>query len=97
MTVAQLSKQDLANMRFVLELKLEQHSELKEQLLATGWKPLIEDCTRRQRGSGLFWGAALIDGEWQGKDMLGRIWMDLRFSLHVPGTLQGKVVQIIFD
>ena len=68
MVVEQLSEQDLDNMRLCLKLKIEQHSQLKDELVKSGDILIVEDCSKRQRGSGLFWGAALIDGEWKGKN-----------------------------
>ena len=62
----------------VLGLKLQAHPSLMRQLVATGDAQLIEDCSSRPRGSGLFWGAALQDGAWMGKNQLGRLWMELR-------------------
>ena len=59
-------------MEIVLRLKLKQHPELKRKLVATGKATIIEDCSRRPRGSGMFWGAALKDGQWVGENMLGR-------------------------
>ena len=79
--VLPMSEQDLANMEMVLRLKLEQHPDLKQVLLDTGNETIIEDCTNRPRGSGKFWGAALEDGKWQGKNMLGKLWMRLRKEL----------------
>lgn len=81
MTVEPMSDADLNNMRLVLMLKLEQHPELREMLVQSGDAFIVEDCTRRQRGSGLFWGAALIEGEWVGKNWLGNLWMELRDDL----------------
>lgn len=81
MVITPLSEADLNNMRLCLRLKVDQHSELREQLIASGDEEFIEDCTRRQRGSGLFWGAALIDGVWVGENWLGKLWMELRQSL----------------
>jgi ribA/ribD-fused uncharacterized protein len=78
MVVEPMSALDLDNMRLCLKLKIEQHPELREKLIQTGEAPIMEDCTRRQRGSGLFWGAALIEGEWKGQNWLGRLWMELR-------------------
>jgi ribA/ribD-fused uncharacterized protein len=72
---------DLNNMRLVLSLKIEQHPELRKMLIATENAQIIEDCTARQNDSGLFWGAALIGGEWIGKNTLGELWMELRNSL----------------
>ena len=58
---------------------------LKRQLLATGEARIIEDCSNRAHGSGLFWGAALKDGEWVGQNWLGELWMMLRDSFRGPG------------
>jgi ribA/ribD-fused uncharacterized protein len=75
------SEQDLANMEMVLRLKLEQHPELKQKLLNTGDETIIEDCTKRPGGSGKFWGAVFNDGQWQGENTLGKLWMKLRDEL----------------
>ena len=77
--VTPLSAEDIENMKFVLRLKMEQHEEVQELLLLTGEQEIVEDCTRRQRGSGLFWGAALQEnGTWEGQNWLGHLWMQLR-------------------
>jgi predicted NAD-dependent protein-ADP-ribosyltransferase YbiA (DUF1768 family) len=78
MTVAARSAQDVDNMRMVLQLKLRTHPLLGDLLSHTADAMIIEDCTRRSRGSGLFWGAALVNGEWQGANVLGKLWMALR-------------------
>lgn len=80
MTVDPQGPLDVVHMRRVVALKVAQHPQLEADLIATGDAPIYEDCTKRQRGSGLFWGAALVDGVWQGWNMLGRIWMDLRHA-----------------
>ena len=80
MVVQPRSSADVENMRLCLRLKIEQH-DLHDELLATGDEIIIEDCTRRPRGTGLFWGAAFVDGEWRGKNWLGRCWMELRREL----------------
>jgi hypothetical protein len=78
MTVQTLGEKDLNNMRLVVRLKIEQHPEIKQALIDTGDNLIVEDCTRRQRGSGLFWGAALIEDQWEGNNWLGKLWMELR-------------------
>jgi len=92
MVVEPMSDVDLDNMRLCLRLKVEQHPELRESLLETRDSLIVEDCTRRQRGSGLFWGAALIDGQWVGKNWLGKLWMVLRHAArqvrHQSGCLR---------
>ena len=81
MVIEPLSEADINNMRLVLRLKIEQHPELRETLIESGDAFIVEDCTKRQRGSGLFWGAALIDGSWVGQNWLGKLWMELRQNL----------------
>lgn len=63
----QLSQQDVTNMELCLKLKIEQHPQIKELLIQTGENPIIEDCSSRPQGSGLFWGAEFKDGVWRGK------------------------------
>ena len=79
MAVEPLSEADLDNMRLVLKAKLTQHQAIQDALMLTGEREIVEDATRRQRGSGLFWGAALQeDGSWKGENWLGKLWMELR-------------------
>jgi ribA/ribD-fused uncharacterized protein len=75
------STADLEIMGNVVTLKLKQHPELQKELLDTGDELIVEDCTKRDRGSARFWGAVLVDGEWQGENKLGKIWMGLRAKL----------------
>lgn len=79
--VAPRGGQDVANMRAVLALKIAQHPELHALLLSTNDAQIIEDCSKRATESGLFWGAAWRDGEWQGRNTLGVLWMELRDEL----------------
>lgn len=78
MNVEPMSEADLANMRVVLRLKLVQHADVRACLASTRELVIVEDCTSRQRGSGLFWGAALRDEGWVGHNWLGRLWMEIR-------------------
>lgn len=80
--ITPLTEQDADLMRIVLRLKVEAHSKVKADLLLTEDVCLIEDCTKRPQGTGLFWGAALkADGEWTGCNVLGVLWMELREEL----------------
>ena len=81
MCVVPRSVQDLENMRFVLALKVVRHAEVKNGLLSTCNRRIIEDCSARQTESGFYWGAALRDREWFGQNMLGVLWMELRTRL----------------
>jgi ribA/ribD-fused uncharacterized protein len=84
------SEQDLGNMLLVLRLKLAQHPGLRQQLLDTGDEEIIEDCGKRQGGSGKFWGAAFKDGRWVGENTLGKLWMRIREELRQESRLSGQ-------
>ena len=77
--IVPLSQEDVELMGSILRLKLDQHPNLRAELKATGVRLIIEDCTSRPRGSGLFWGAAKqVDGSWKGENVLGKLWMQRR-------------------
>jgi predicted NAD-dependent protein-ADP-ribosyltransferase YbiA (DUF1768 family) len=83
MHVGPRSAQDLDNMRFVLSLKVARHTEVKDGLLSTGDRHIVEDCSARQTKSGLYWGAALRDCAWFGLNTLGVLWMEMRERLRL--------------
>jgi ribA/ribD-fused uncharacterized protein len=89
MHVVPRSAQDLESMRFVLSLKVVAHGEVKNGLLSTGDRHIVEDCTARQTESGLYWGAALRDCSWFGSNMLGTLWMEVRARLRA--AMQGDM------
>ena len=78
--VEPMSQADLANMKLCLMLKIRQHPELEHKLMRTRGRKIIEDCSRRRGGRGLFWGLATNDeGRWViGSNWLGNLWMNLR-------------------
>ena len=52
------SEKDVINMKMCLIIKLQQHPQLIQELVATGDKIIIEDVTARgDKGGNLFWGA----------------------------------------
>lgn len=77
MVVVPTTEEDMANMRKVLRLKVDQHPGLLTQLLATDGR-IVEDCTTRPKGTATFWGAVLVNGEWFGQNVLGKMWMEIR-------------------
>jgi predicted NAD-dependent protein-ADP-ribosyltransferase YbiA (DUF1768 family) len=81
MVVAPRSQQDVENMELVVMLKTDQHPIIEEQLLATGDRFIVEDCTKRASASGRFWGARFHNGQWDGENQLGRLWMSLRSQI----------------
>ena len=78
MVIEPRSAADVDNMRRVLRLKIDQHPQLKAMLLETQGR-IIEDCSARP--SAIFWGARRTPDGWEGQNMLGRLWMELREQL----------------
>lgn len=72
------SEDDIPKMKLVLQLKLEQHPELKQKLLDTGNALIAEDCTTHDRESARWWGMVKKDGKWIGENIFGEIWMKIR-------------------
>lgn len=72
---------DLLLMKQCLLLKLEQHPELKQELIKTGRDLILEDCTTHDRESARYWGMVCKKGQWIGENHLGKIWMDIRADL----------------
>lgn len=88
MVVEPRSDTDVMTMRMVLACKLEENPALKDLLLATGERRIIENCSARASESGLFWGARRCSspdddqaGQWQGHNTLGELWMAARWTL----------------
>ena len=76
-----MSEKDLENMRMCVKLKIEQHPKLMMQLLATNDQIIIEDIGKRNGERHKFWGAKEVNGVWEGENMMGKIWMELRNSI----------------
>lgn len=95
-TVVCLSEDDLDLMRLCLKLKLEQHPAFQDRLRETGGRHIIEDCTSRPRGTGLFWGAALQGDVWSGMNWLGELWMEARASLGPPPEEEEDPITALF-
>lgn len=88
------SRSDLENMLAVLRFKAQQHPQLRQALIQTGTRMIIEDCTYRvQREPVEFWGARwgqrrevtssghviqYANGEWKGLNKLGMLWLQVR-------------------
>jgi predicted NAD-dependent protein-ADP-ribosyltransferase YbiA (DUF1768 family) len=80
MVVVPMSDADVENMRITLRLKFKCNQiPLEDNLLRTGDRTIIEDCSGRRTDSGAFWGASeLPNGLLYGKNMLGKLLMELR-------------------
>ena len=90
MNITPMGDEDLKNMRMVLRLKFKWNcNPLERDLLATGDRFIVEDCSKRTGGSGLFWGAKrLPDGTWDGTNMLGQLLMELRTEIRNRPAVQ---------
>ena len=90
--ITPMEDEDLKNMRMVLRLKFKWNcNPLEMDLLATGDRFIVEDCSKRTGGAGLFWGAKrLRDGTWEGTNMLGQLLMELRTEIRNRPAVQNK-------
>ena len=90
MNITPMGDEDLDNMRMVLRVKFKCNlNPLERDLLATGDRLIVEDCSKRPRGSGLFWGAKrLPDGTWEGTNTLGELLMELRTEIRNRPSVQ---------
>ena len=90
MIIKPMGDEDLKNMKMVLRLKFKCNcNPLERNLLATGDSFIVEDCSKRTGGSGLFWGAKrLPDGTWKGTNMLGQLLMELRTEIRNRPAVQ---------
>ena len=88
-TVTPLSAEDLENMRHCLRLKAGTHCQIREHLLNTGDRMLIEDVSGRPKKNDP-WGMRLQGQMWRGENLLGQMWMELRADLatQMPGVLE---------
>jgi ribA/ribD-fused uncharacterized protein len=80
--ISSYTSADLDLMRRTIRLKLENHPNLRAQLLAFHDDGIIiEDATARHGESARFWGMRLQANIWTGENWLGRLWMELRLEL----------------
>lgn len=81
MVVVPMSELDVYNMRMCLKLKLEQHPKIQYLLKATENKTIIEDIGNRKGERHQFWGAKWNGLEWEGHNVMGKLWMELRGNM----------------
>jgi len=81
MIIEQRSDLDLRNMILCVQMKVDQNPQLKQLLLETGDRLIVEDTTARKSRPDLFWGAIRKDDFWCGSNYLGNIWMMIRDDL----------------
>jgi ribA/ribD-fused uncharacterized protein len=88
--ITPMGNEDLENMKIVLRLKFKWNcNPLERDLLETGDRLIVEDCSKRPTVSGLFWGAQrLADGTWGERNMLGKLLMELRTEIRNRPAVQ---------
>jgi ribA/ribD-fused uncharacterized protein len=74
-------EKDVAWMKECLWIKIRSYLDLARKLKLSHPHFIVEDCSKRKRGSGMFWGAAFEDGKWVGENVLGELWMEIREEL----------------
>ena len=87
MSITPMSEEDLNNMRTCIKLKFTQNEKLTKLLLATGDRLIIENIGKRKGARHEFWGARLINGKWEGKNVMGNLLMELRNVLSKEGPI----------
>jgi ribA/ribD-fused uncharacterized protein len=81
MIIVPMSELDVNNMRMCLKLKYEQHPKIQFLLKETENKIIIEDIGKRNGERHKFWGARWNGLEWEGENMMGKLWMELRAEI----------------
>ena len=78
-------------MKFCLQTKYNQSEQFRQALKETAGKTIVEDQTRRKKKKADTWGAKLINGKYEGSNLLGRLLMELRdngkLEYHLPEKL----------
>lgn len=69
---------DIPWMKLCFVLKLKNNPNLVKELIKTGDKEIIEDCTTHDKESARFWGAEKKNNNWVGENWIGKLWMELR-------------------
>lgn len=82
------SPADIDDLRRCLRSKLTQYPEVGALLVATGQVRLVADLGDWEPCFPAFWGAVEADGEWQGANIVGCLWMELRDELNTPAASQ---------
>ena len=80
-------------MKFCLQTKYDQSEPFRKALKETAGKTIVEDQTRRKKKKADTWGAKLINGKYEGSNLLGRLLMELRDN----GKLEYHLPEKLFD
>lgn len=79
--VEPMSSLDIENLRTVMELKFNQNKILQSRLLSTGNLNLVQFSRQSLNPEDLFWGMTIIDEQWTGMNIVGKILMEIRAKI----------------
>ena len=82
-------------MKFCLQTKYNQSELFRQALKETIGKTIVEDQTRFQEKKADTWGAKLIDGKFEGSNLLGRLLMELRDNCHLDYNLPDDIFAFV--
>jgi len=88
------SLEDLEWMFDVVKLKIDQHPFIRKELERMDPESvIIEDSSKRNGESSVFWGMKFDGKIWKGENFLGRIWMSFLEKKRNPGGISSPGVQ----
>ena len=82
-------------MKFCLQTKYNQSEQLRQALKETAGKTIVEDQTRLKKKKSDTWGAKLINGRYEGSNLLGRLLMELRDNSHLDYNLPDDIFAFV--
>ncbi|MBD5364414.1 MAG: NADAR family protein [Bacteroides sp.] len=82
-------------MKFCLQTKFEQSEQFRHTLHETAGKIIVEDQTCFNKKTADTWGAKLIDGKYEGSNLLGRLLMELRDNGKLDYNLPSDIFAFI--
>lgn len=82
-------------MKFCLQTKYNQSEQFRQALRQTAGKTIVEDQTRFKKKKADTWGAKLINGKYEGSNLLGRLLMELRDNGHLDYNLPDDIFAFV--
>ena len=82
-------------MKFCLQTKFEQSEQFRQTLKDTAGKIIVEDQTSFNKKTADTWGAKLINGKYEGSNLLGRLLMELRDNSGLDYKLPSDIFAFI--
>lgn len=79
--VEPMSSLDIENLRTAMQLKFDQNKMLQLKLLSTDDMNLVLFRKQHYNTEDLFWGMTIIDEQWTGMNIVGKILMEIRAKI----------------